>query len=316
VTDLLIGLGIPLLQVLAQYVVSGHRYNIYEDFGCTFAMVNMPPTYILFFAWPIAIGCVSLVYCVRTIFKFKQILSFNRGLNRGRYLRLMALSSIEILGTIPLGIYFLISNARSGVIPWKSWADTHSNYSRVIQVPAFIWKNNHDSAVGLEVFRWLLIFCAFVFFAFFGFAVEARHHYRLVYTSLASRIGLLTSSGNLHGSSHATSSFPHMKSKSGINVSVVTASGDKRNSTVSFTDQLSLPSISLASDLKPDFKIEEYSPSDSVESDSIDSFESESQRRSPQPDAMTPTVGSGSDLLHPPYETQSITYPNDATDTV
>jgi len=80
--DLLIGLGIPLLQVLvrectlistlnhsftcmamAEYVVSGHRYNIFEDFGCTFAMVNMPPTYPLFFAWPIAIGCVSLYYC-------------------------------------------------------------------------------------------------------------------------------------------------------------------------------------------------------------------------------------------------------------
>jgi|SRR5712671_93053 len=140
---------------------------------------------------------------VRTVLKFKEILSFNRGLNRGRYLRLMALSSIEILGTIPLGTYYLVLNARSGIIRWNSWADTHSNYSRVVQVPAFSWKNTHDSAFGLEMFRWSLVLCAFIFFAFFGFAVEARHHYRLVYTSLASRIGLMTSSGNLHGSSHA-----------------------------------------------------------------------------------------------------------------
>ncbi|KAH9964859.1 pheromone A receptor-domain-containing protein [Russula dissimulans] len=311
IIDLLIGLGIPVLQILAQYVVSGHRYNIFQDFGCEFAMVNMPPTYVLFFAWPIVIGCVSFVYCIRTIFKFKQILSFNRGLNRGRYLRLMALSTIEILGTIPLGTYILVSNARSGMIPWKSWADTHSNYSRVVQVAAFTWKSDPDAVFGLEMFRWSLVLCAFIFFAFFGFAVEARHHYRLVYTSLASRIGLLTSTGNLHGSSHATSSFPHMKSKGGINVSVVTASGDKRNSTVSFSDQLSIPSISLGSDLKPDFKIEEYSPTDSVASPSVDSFESEP---SPQPDATTLAVDSGSDLPHP----QSIihAYSSDAVDTV
>ena len=55
--------------------------------------------------------------------------------------------------------------------------------------------------MGLEVFRWSLVLCAFVFFALFGFADEARQHYRLVYTTLASRIGYSTFT--LHGSSHA-----------------------------------------------------------------------------------------------------------------
>jgi|SRR5712672_3177948 len=109
-----------------------------------------------------------------------------------------------------------------------------------------------------------------------------------------------------------------MKSKGGINVSVVTASGDKRNSTISFTDQLSIPSISHESDLKADFKIEEYSPSDSVGSDSVNSFEPEPQGRPPQLDATIPTVDPGSDLPHPSYGSQSIiyVYSSDATDTV
>lgn len=71
----------------------------------------------------------------------------------------------------------------------------------------------------------------------------------------------------------STSSFPHLKSKGGVTVSVVTTA-DKRDSTVSIS-QLSIPSISLASDYKPDFKITEFSPSDSMASSSVDSLESQ-----------------------------------------
>jgi pheromone a factor receptor len=130
-------------------------------------------------------------------------MSTNRSLNRSRYFRLMALAGIEILGTIPLGTYWIVFNANKGVRPWKGWAWEHFDYSRVIQVPAFEWKKDPASVTGLEAFRWSLVACAFIFFAFFGFADEARQHYRLVYTSLASRMGITTSSATLHGSSHA-----------------------------------------------------------------------------------------------------------------
>jgi len=131
-------------------------------------------------------------------------MSTNRTLNRSRYFRLMALSSVEILGTIPLGTYWIVFNARKGVRPWKSWAWQHADYSRVEQIPAFAWKANPGAVTGLEAFRWSLVACAFIFFAFFGFADEARQHYRLVYTSLATRMGITTSSGTtLLGSSHA-----------------------------------------------------------------------------------------------------------------
>jgi pheromone a factor receptor len=101
----------------------------------------------------------------------------------------MALSATEILGTIPLGTYFIVANAKTDVKPWKSWADTHSNYSEVIQVPSIVWENDPYFAGCLGIFRWSLVACAFIFFAFFGFADEARQHYRRVYESFASRIG-------------------------------------------------------------------------------------------------------------------------------
>ena len=111
------------------------------------------------------------------------------GLTRNRYIRLICVSAMEILGTIPLGTLYIVRNAKAGVDPWPGWAKMHANYSVVYQVPASIWKNNPDSLFSLEMYRWSLVLCAFVFFALFGFADEARRHYRLVYKSIASHIG-------------------------------------------------------------------------------------------------------------------------------
>jgi hypothetical protein len=46
-----------------EYVVSPNRYNIFEDFGPLLATVTTPLTFILFYAWPLAIGVVSFFYC-------------------------------------------------------------------------------------------------------------------------------------------------------------------------------------------------------------------------------------------------------------
>jgi pheromone a factor receptor len=132
--------------------------------------------------------------------QFRQLLSFGQGINRGRYFRLMVFSSVDAFGSIPLATYVLVSDVKSGVVPWKSWAYTHRHYSDIIQIPASEWKNGPD-AIWLEMFRWVIVACAFVFFAFFGFGDEAYKHYHLAYTSISRRIGY-SSSGTLHDSSH------------------------------------------------------------------------------------------------------------------
>jgi pheromone a factor receptor len=133
--------------------------------------------------------------------QFREIMSSNPSLSRSRYIRLMAISGAEICGTIPLGTYYIVYNAKQGVTAYVSWAYTHSNYSSVDQIAGFIWKNDPSIVSGLELYRWSLILCSFVFFAFFGFADEARQHYRRVYSTIASRVGYSTFT--LHGSSHA-----------------------------------------------------------------------------------------------------------------
>jgi len=132
--------------------------------------------------------------------QFQELTSFGQGINRGRYFRLMALASIDAFGSIPLATYILVRNVKEGVTPWKSWADTHSNYSQIIHIPASVWKNDPQDVHGLEMFRWLIVACAFIFFAFFGFGDEAFKHYHLAYTSIARRIGYSKPSGTLHDS--------------------------------------------------------------------------------------------------------------------
>jgi hypothetical protein len=226
--------------------------------------------------------------------RFRQLMSATR-LTRNRYIRLMAISATEILGTIPLGTLYIVKNAKLGVEPWRGWAYTHEDYSAVYQVPASVWKNDPDGVFALEMYRWSLVLCAFLFFALFGFADEAWQHYRRVYTSIASRISPSTTT--LLKSSQAyvvhslcefvslivthilflssTSSVPYVKSKGGVTVSVVTTGphGDKPNSSVPLALSNRKNSNLIASDLKPDFRVAQYSRSDSVESSSGESFD-------------------------------------------
>jgi pheromone a factor receptor len=58
--------------------------------------------------------------------------------------------------------------------------------------------------LSIEFSRWFLVVCALVFFAFFGFADEARKNYRLAYVSVAKRVGLSTAGTVSTGGSWST----------------------------------------------------------------------------------------------------------------
>ena len=241
--DLLLGVGLPILQICARecaYLVTC-QLVVYKDAIQTSLLnrivtifmrilaltlllwspgqassssmpgpwlsVVYPPSIVvsvlaLHRSYPVSLVTVTTVL---TFYKrhcqFKEITSSNPSLSRSRYIRLMIISSTEMFLTIPLGTYYIVYNAKSGVTPYTGWTDIHSHYSSVLQIAAFIWKNDSAAVTGLELYRWSLIFCSFIFFAFFGFADEARQHYRRVYTTLASRIGYSTFT--LQGSSHA-----------------------------------------------------------------------------------------------------------------
>jgi len=209
----------------------------------------------------------------------------------------------------------MVKDARLGMIPWKSWDHTHSKYSTVFRVMAFISKNRNDTARSLEISRWWLVLNAFVFFAFFGFTSEARQNYGRAFTSLTSRIRSLMSSGTFHESSPATSSLHHMGNKTGVMGDVVTIYGVRQNTFSTFSNQVSIPSASITGGLEPDSKIEPYSPFDLTGLCFKDTFEPEPRAQSPELSATTPAVPPASVPPRLPHTTRSTIRPYSTTTT-
>src|SRR6266849_2721289 len=101
----------------------------------------------------------GLLVLVRAIYAFykrrRNHMQLISSANRNQYLRLMAISLVEMLGTIPFrsgfGTYFIVSNVKIGVIPWRGWAAMHSYNSSVAQVAGFIWRNDPVASRSLEL---------------------------------------------------------------------------------------------------------------------------------------------------------------------
>ncbi|KAJ7231512.1 pheromone A receptor-domain-containing protein [Mycena rebaudengoi] len=195
--DSLICVLFPLIYVALQYIVQGHRFNIYEQIGCYPALYNSLPMYFISMMWPILIGAISAVYCILSLrcfarrrAEFNQFLASNKSLTASRYFRLMALATTEICLTTPLAAFMIYLNATvTEVGPWISLADTHFDFFRIEQFAAILWRSNGMLVVALEFTRWMNPLCAFVFFSYFGFAVEARKNYSLAFWKLAKCVG-------------------------------------------------------------------------------------------------------------------------------
>ncbi|KAJ7153329.1 pheromone B alpha 1 receptor [Mycena filopes] len=222
--DLAIGLGLPILQIPLQYIVQGHRYNIFQDIGCLGETFETPVAVALFHLPPILVSCVSAVYSALSTRSFyhsraqlKELLSESDtpNLNLNRYVRLMLLASTNLLLSVPAGVWVLWVNVRIvGLRPWVSWAATHSHFSRVVSVPGFFWRADVYTATSLETTRWLTVGCAFLFFAFFGFADEAVRNYRGAFGAVARRLGFATATAEA-GAGSVHLNYPPMRAAGG-----------------------------------------------------------------------------------------------------
>src|SRR6202011_4192543 len=87
-TDLGIGVGIPILEMILrtfamiftacithsfyhiEYIVQGHRFNIFEDIGCYPFTYNTPASFPLVYCWPVVIQLVSAAYGCKLIYDY------------------------------------------------------------------------------------------------------------------------------------------------------------------------------------------------------------------------------------------------------
>lgn len=137
--------------------------------------------------------------------------SANKNPNQNRYNRLIGLTAFQILLSLPAIIFILYVDSQVLTVhPWISWEDTHFDYSFVGQIPSFEWRADPVLQAVAEFDRWLPVVCAFSFFAFFGFAEEARRNYSKAYSFATSSLHIPNfrkSGGTISNSSSRSPAF-------------------------------------------------------------------------------------------------------------
>ncbi|QRV82261.1 STE3-type pheromone receptor [Ceratobasidium sp. AG-Ba] len=196
--DLLLGVGFPIVVMCLAYVTQSNRYDILEDIGCWPPNYPTLPGIFLSLWWPIPISTASLFYAVMSIRaflrarrQFTQALgSGSHGINMSRYFRMMGLSCGEILCSLPLSIYILVSTLHMKMWPWVSWADTHYKWAQIHHVPAIALQQNMVVWRAFMVNQWIVPAGGFLFFLWFGLAGEALDEYKKLFYFLVRPFGI------------------------------------------------------------------------------------------------------------------------------
>ncbi|EEH23272.1 hypothetical protein PABG_05483 [Paracoccidioides brasiliensis Pb03] len=171
---------IPVLMMALHYIVQHRRYYIFAIVGCMPAFHPSWPTTALIFSWPLVVLSLATIYCglvIYRLFKYRQqfsyIVSISSNSSKSRFIRLLALSLVMLLGSFPVQIYVFYCNITLSQ-PWVpySWNDVHG--------PA--WGNVEKLPMNGVVYydRWIQVSCGFLIFAFFGFGKDATLMYRKV----------------------------------------------------------------------------------------------------------------------------------------
>jgi pheromone a factor receptor len=123
---------------------------------------------------------------------FNELLkSQETGLTINRYVRLMALASVEMIIVFPMSIAILVYNASTGLNPWISWENTHYDFGRISYISNFLFSLSPQSTITLfELTRWCMPLAGFLFFIFFGLASEARKQYKHTFHAFQQAVGM------------------------------------------------------------------------------------------------------------------------------
>ncbi|KZV63667.1 STE3-domain-containing protein [Peniophora sp. CONT] len=186
--DYFLGLGVPALHMALYYVVQGARFAVFEDHGCEAVIDNDGVTILLLQVWPVLVPIISItVYCWRVFSHLYQqwqkvniTLNGRTGIDRARYMRMLALSLIDILLSLPIGLSaFCLNMGRDRDIPfWPGWEAVHGHWEPVTVVSVETWGASLWDRLLVHWHEWLCVVYAVAIFALFGVSHDARVTYK------------------------------------------------------------------------------------------------------------------------------------------
>ncbi|KAF8145111.1 GPCR fungal pheromone mating factor, partial [Mycena galopus ATCC 62051] len=187
--------GLPMVFMALHYVVQGHRFDIIEDYGCRPSTYYSIPSIFIIWVPPLVMATASLIlaglalrHFVRRRITFAAHLDANHSaLTTSRYMRLMLMSILQMIWSISLTIFTLWSTSVSIPLrPWTTWADVHSNFSRVDQYATlFTPQVVINTRIGLW---WMVPTSTFAFVVFFAFGNDAMTEYRKAFLWVRSTV--------------------------------------------------------------------------------------------------------------------------------
>ncbi|VDB95776.1 unnamed protein product [Peniophora sp. CBMAI 1063] len=199
-----LGLGIPVLvSGPIYYVVQGARFKVLEGFGCTNTPDGSILTLLLLYSWNVLPPLVSItVYYPHVAWSFyrhnreiNQFLHSHNSVTRTNYFRILALASIDVLLTLPMGIATIVLAAKDDLsfsgplLFYSGWTFDHADW----QPASFSYADIVSEGpllVGQFYFtHWTSPVLAFVIFGLFGVASEARASYWRVICTVGGWLG-------------------------------------------------------------------------------------------------------------------------------
>ncbi|KZV65155.1 STE3-domain-containing protein [Peniophora sp. CONT] len=186
-----LGLIIPLLVAGPIYYVSQDgRFTIIEGFGCLNATETSIVEILTLQSWSVIPPLISVTYyypkVIRTYYRQrKDIDSFlrsNPSVSYTSYSRILILSSIDILITLPIGISNIVLDATGasslGLLPfYPGWTNTHADWEPFVTAYNDLQAAGTASLAQTYFASWSSPVLAFAIFGLFGITTEARASY-------------------------------------------------------------------------------------------------------------------------------------------
>ncbi|VDC06410.1 unnamed protein product [Peniophora sp. CBMAI 1063] len=182
------------------YIVQPYRFVIQEGFGCVSCVDASILTWLLQYFWVLVPSLVSILfYCPKVIWvlyrhqrELDRFLRSNDSVTRTNYYRMLALASIDVLLTLPIGIVVsvvpVIATFRRGGYPfYRGFTFLHTNWGPV----AASYSDVDDPVDLAQIYfnQWISPALAFVMFGLFGITEEARESIRLAIQTVRARSG-------------------------------------------------------------------------------------------------------------------------------
>ncbi|KZV64899.1 STE3-domain-containing protein [Peniophora sp. CONT] len=184
-----LGLVLPvLIGGPIYYIVQVRRFQVVEGFGCLNASVFSILTFLLISSWSIFLPLLSILtyypMVVRVFYRqgrdTNHFLYSNDSVSRTNYMRVLAVASIDILLTLPIGITNLVLIALAAphtMTFYPGWKLVHSHWAPTGETYARLLEGGTFNVARTYFTRWTSPVLAFAIFALFGLTAQARATY-------------------------------------------------------------------------------------------------------------------------------------------